>query len=127
MVRTLANESLRLINGGKNDGEPATVAEIAALQFDGVKELAQLSEKQRDKNLTGLIQSVYAAAQIAGAIVTHDKAKLIEVVSEQYDTFGPALMELADARANAQATLEIIRSGEARLAVALAVIEGDDE
>jgi hypothetical protein len=127
MVHTLANERLRVIDGGKNDGKPATVAEIAALQFDGVKEIAQLSERQRSKNLTGLIQSVYAAAQIAGAIVTHDKAKLIEVVREEYDTFGPALMDLADAGANAQAILEVIRSGETRLAVALAVIEGDDE
>jgi NAD(P)H-hydrate repair Nnr-like enzyme with NAD(P)H-hydrate epimerase domain len=68
---------------------------------------------------------VYSAAQIALAIVVKDKNELLKLVANRYETFGPALMELANASASAAALQEVIGSAEARLAVALAVIEGD--
>jgi len=50
---------------------------------------------------------------------------VIKLVAEHYDWYGPAFMDLADATGDARALLNIISSGEARHAIALAVVEGD--
>jgi hypothetical protein len=43
------------------------------------------------------------------------------------ESFGPFLMELAHARESAKLLMDLISSAEARLAVALAVVEGDED
>jgi hypothetical protein len=50
----------------------------------------------------------------------------VKLVRDKYDTLGPLLLELDDIAGDARALLNIISTSEARLAVALAVVEGDD-
>lgn len=52
------------------------------------------------------------------------KDELVTRLDEQYDELGPRLMELADASDAAKLVHELLESAEARLAVALSVVEG---
>ena len=70
--------------------------------------------------------TVFHANQIAAELYVRDKAEVVKMVEEKYDAFGPGPMELADAFLDAQVLIDSIRSGEARLAVALAIVEGED-
>jgi hypothetical protein len=105
----------------------ATVAGIAAMEFDGVKGFARMPQEKRNANVRGLATRAYHAALVASELCARDKADVIRLVREKYDTFGPALMELAEAAGDTAALLEVIRSGESRLMVALAVIEGEPD
>jgi len=116
---------LKAING-RDGGPPATVEQIAALEFKAVSRLAAMPERKRMENMQALAQHVYNAAVIAMDIVTHDKDALVKMVAEKHDEIGPWLMGLADAAGDARALRDIITSGETRLAVALAIVEGDD-
>jgi hypothetical protein len=111
-----------VINGPADP--PATVAQIAAMEFEGVKPLS-LSKEKRLAQIRDLVQKVYWVTEIAGEICRLDKAELIEIVRENYDIHGPKLMMLAQAADAAKDIREVIQSAECRLAVALAVIEGD--
>jgi hypothetical protein len=64
-------------------------------------------------------------AVVAAEIISLNKDELIARVAEQYDVLGPCLMWLAHAGDDARVVLDIIRAAEARLAVALANVEGD--
>jgi hypothetical protein len=117
---------LKGINGGA-DGPTATIEQIAAMEFKGASRLARMSRAERVENLHAMSSRVYQAATIACELYTRDKEDVIKLVAESFDKFGPALMELADAANDARALLDVISSGEARLAVALAVVEGNTE
>jgi hypothetical protein len=112
--------------GGGADGPPATTEQIAAMEFEGVKRIARMSKQDRKQSLHAMADRVYKAVQIASDFLVLDKPEAIDLVRKNYDVFGPSLMELAYSADDARALFEIIRSGEVRLAVALAVIEGDD-
>ena len=116
---------LKIING-KDEGPPATIEQLAAMEFKGVKKLAQMPKEERTSNIRSLAMSVYQAAAVAGELYIRDKAEVVEMVREKYDTYDPALMELSDAGKDAEALLDIIRTGETRLAVALAIVEGEN-
>jgi len=64
-------------------------------------------------------------AVVAAETISLNKDQLIPRVAEQYDVLGPCLMWLAHAGDDARVVLDIIRAAEARLAVALANVEGD--
>jgi hypothetical protein len=66
-------------------------------------------------------------AVLAGEIMAADKPKLITMVEKAYDELGPCLMQLAHAKEDARALMEMIGSAEIRLAVALANVEGDED
>jgi hypothetical protein len=83
--------------------------------------------RKRSEIVRGLATRAYHAALVASELCARDKADVIRLVREKYDTFGPALMELAEAAGDTAALLEVIRSGESRLMVALAVIEGEPD
>jgi len=104
----------------------ATVVEIAALKFKAIKQIRAVSKKQRLKNAHSMIERLRPMAVLAGEIVAMDKAELISRVRDRYDEFGPFLMMFAEARQTVAAVREIIGAAEARLAVALANVEGDD-
>jgi hypothetical protein len=106
---------------------PATTAQIAALEFAAIVEIAKLPKEKRIKNIHGLCDRVREVSVIAGEIVSQGKPELIQTVSARLDIFGPSLMELAEAGDAAMALVEIIRSAETRLAVVLAVVEGGDD
>lgn len=106
-------------------GKPATHAEIASIEFKGVGEYRAMSQKQRVTRLRKAYDEIYAMSVLASQIVAHDKPKLVEIVTEKYDEFGPFLMMLANARERAFGITELIGAAECRLAAALAVVEPD--
>jgi len=108
------------------NGKPTTVVEIAALKFKAIKQIRAVSKKQRLKNAHGMIERLRPMAVLAGEVVAMDKTELISTVRKHYDEYGPFLMMLAEARQTVAAVREIIGAAEARLAVALANVEGDD-
>lgn len=114
--------SMRVID---NKSAPATAANISMLEFKAVKRLRGLSSKQRIKKAHAIADSLRPMSVIALEIVVCEKAELIAKVQAGHDTFGPFLMELAHAKDNARALMEVLEAAEMRLAVALAVVEGD--
>lgn len=52
-------------------------------------------------------------------IVTKDRGDLVSVVVENYSTLRPLLLDFARAGDDAQVLLELIRSAESRMAVAM--------
>jgi hypothetical protein len=123
-LEDVMSKHLKPIAGGAS-GPPATVAEIAAFEFGAIKEFRGLTKAERLRKTHSIADGVRAMAVLAAEIVAMDKPKLIAKVSEKYDVLGALLMEFAEAADDAKALLEIIQSAEARLAVALAVVEGD--
>jgi hypothetical protein len=115
---------LKVINSG-TDEPPATIEQMAAIEFKAASRLARMSKTKRTENLHAISMRVLQAACIACEFYARDKEEAIKMVAERYDIFGPALMELAKAADEARTLLEVIRTGEARLAVALAVVEGN--
>jgi hypothetical protein len=112
---------------GTKGGPPATHAQIAAFEFKSIKALRAMDAKQRMQRGHELIESLRGFLVIAGEIVSDDKAELITKVRTQYHVFGELLMDLAHAADRARTVLETITAAEARLAVALANIEPDDD
>jgi hypothetical protein len=106
--------------------KPATIAEIAEVEFGAIRELGRLSQVKRIKRIHEIVDHVRAGAVIGVEIATMDKAELVAKVAEKLDLWGPSLMELAHAHELANTLREIISAAEHRLAVALAVVEGDD-
>lgn len=72
-----------------------------------------------EKVVRNIVKTVYQAAQIALEIVTKDRGDLVSVVVENYSTLRPLLMDFARAGDDAQVLLELIRSAESRMAVAM--------
>jgi hypothetical protein len=68
---------------------------------------------------------IYEKSIIAAVIASFDKDALIAFVADHYETVGPWLMALADAADDVQSIADTIKGAEARLAVALAVLEVD--
>jgi len=114
------------VDGGKDKGPPATSAQIAAFEFKSIRQFQGMTKEKRLKLAHENADILRAMAVVAIEIVALDKSELIAKVRENYDKFGPFLMELAHARDHAQAFMEFIGSAETRLAVALAVVEGDE-
>jgi hypothetical protein len=84
-----------------------------------------MPKAKRQKNLSNLAKNVHACSLVAGEMLVYDKAALVEMVDKERDVFRPAaLMELEDAIGHAETLLEVLKAGRARLAVALAVVEG---
>ncbi len=69
--------------------------------------------------------AVYTAGLVGIEIVAEGKAALIERLQADYDTLAPMLMELAKVSKIGRELLDIIAAAECRIAIALAVVEGD--
>jgi hypothetical protein len=54
-----------------------------------------------------------------------EKSELIQTVDKRYDTLGPALMAFAEAANDAETVRKLLTAAETRLAMALAVVEGN--
>ena len=111
----------------EGDKKAATVDKIAALQFGAVARIALMPKAKRQKNLNDIAMNVRAFSLVAVEFLGHDKAKLVELVDQNYDRFGPWLMELTHAAEDAEVLLNVLQSAKARLAIALAVVEGGGE
>jgi hypothetical protein len=116
--------NLKVTHGSKRP--PATIEQIAAIEFMAIPELARMSKAQRKDNAKAMASRVWNAAAVAAEFVSLDKVELVKRVAEKPDYYGPMLMEFAYAADDARALLEVIQACETRLAVALAVVEGDE-
>jgi hypothetical protein len=103
---------------------PATEDQIAALEFPAIKQFRAMSKAKRAERALELTNEVYKAVQIALETMSRDKAEIVAMVRSNHDLWGGALLEFAESGRAAAALLEIIQSAEARLAVAVAVVEG---
>jgi hypothetical protein len=104
---------------------PATTAEIAEVEFDGA--VSRLTKEQRAAAIADMLAKISAVLPLAYEIALASKDELVTRVDCEYDEIGPRLMELAQAGDAAKVLVELIGSAEARLAVALAVVEGPEE
>jgi hypothetical protein len=105
------------------NGRPATVQEIAQLEFRASKFFRGLSQRERIKKTHDIIDRMRPMAVLGAEIAAMSKPELIAKVDEEYETFGPFLMQLAHTTADAKALLDVLSSAECRLAVALANVE----
>jgi hypothetical protein len=96
------------------------------MEFAAVREFRGLTQEQRIKKAHAIVDRVRPMAVLAIEVVSMEKSDLIEAVEDKYEIFGQFLMDLADATKQARSLLEVISAAECRLAVALAVVEGDD-
>jgi hypothetical protein len=115
-----------VIKGGKAN-KPATAEKIAVMEFGPIARIARLPKAKRQKNTDNLVASVRGFSLLAVELVAYDKARLVERVAKDYDTFGPLLMGLAHAADDAKALLQLLQAAEVRLAVAIAVVESDEQ
>ncbi len=123
-MTTTPQTNLKVVDGAP---EPKmTVGELAAFEFKGVREFKGLSEKQRKRRAWIKADHIYRMAQLALTIVAMEKEELVTCVRKNYDTMAPALADFTQAGICAETIREIIISAEMRLAVALAVIDGDE-
>jgi hypothetical protein len=117
---------MKVVNGG-HDGPPATVAQMAAIEFPAAMEVARLPWASRTQSLFAMSTRAYQAAGVICELLLRGKAEIVSMVAEDPDRFDGLLEELATAADDCRTLLEVISSGEARLAIVLAAIEeGDD-
>jgi hypothetical protein len=57
--------NLKSIEGDKEDGPTATVEQLAALEFKGVRELARMPEKEREQHVRDQCNDIYKMGIVA--------------------------------------------------------------
>lgn len=102
----------------------ATFKQIAAMQFTAQRAFRQKSKKERVELTAGLAEKVKLPAVVAVEIIAMTKRELVNHVAGDLEKWGPSLIEFAKAHDDAKALCEIIGTAEARLAVAVATVEG---
>jgi predicted ATPase with chaperone activity len=102
----------------------ATVKQIAAMQFTAQRAFRRHSKKERVELTAGLAEKVKLPAVVAVEIIAMTKKELVDHVAGDLEKWGSSLMEFAKAHDDAKALCEIIGTAEARLAVAVATVEG---
>jgi hypothetical protein len=110
---------LKVIDG-EDDGPPATVEQVVAIEFDGINAVREMSNEQRSARVLAIVNQVYLVADTAAMIIALDKNDLVKTVRKEYELIGPSLMEFSDAGRYVEMLREFIKSAEARLTVALA-------
>jgi Putative bacterial toxin ydaT len=109
----------------RNRERPATIAEMAEIEFDG--SVSRLTAGQRAAAMADLLATISAVLPLAYELRLLGKDELVTRLDEQYDELGLRLMELAHASDAAKLVHELLESAEARLAVALSVVEGAED
>jgi hypothetical protein len=109
----------------RNRERPATTAEIAAVEFDGA--VSRLTAGQRATAIADLLETISPLLPLAYEIGLASKDELVARVEREYEELGPRLMQLLRAREAAEILHDMLDAAEARLAVALAVVEGPED
>jgi hypothetical protein len=112
---------------GPRKAKPVTVAQIGAVSFSAIPELAAQTQATRITCAHNLARQVRTAAVIAAEIVAMDKPNLVARVGEETETFAHILIKLTDAVATARALVEIMHAAELRVSSALVVVTGAAE
>ena len=110
----------------KAECEPATIGEIASVEFLGLKDFFTMSKDERFRDTEALIEQIRPMAILAVELLAFDKLDLIAKVSSDY-RWGPFLTALADTVDSLKALQEIVGAAEARMTIALANIEGAND
>jgi hypothetical protein len=105
------------------NGKPATVASIAPIEFEGIKEFSETPKDERLRNTNRLIDQVRIAALVAAEFLVFDKDELIAKASADHETLGSVLMGLDDAADNLKVLQQIVEAAEMRLCIALANVK----
>jgi hypothetical protein len=85
---------------------PATVEQIAAMEFQAVKELRALSQDERFERAAGMFDLLRPIANLPGEILADEKTELMAKVAERHDAHGPMLKRLALASDDARVFME---------------------
>jgi hypothetical protein len=93
------------------------IEQVVAIEFDGIKEVREISNEQRTARVSAIVKRVYRAAAVAAEIIALDRTDLVQIVREKYEMFGPSLMEFLDASRDVEMLRDFIKSAEARLVV----------
>jgi hypothetical protein len=109
----------------RNRERPATTAEIAAVEFDGA--VSRMTAGQRATAIADLLETISPLLPLAYEIGLASKDELVARVEREYEELGPRLMQLLRAREAAEIMHDMLDAAEARLAVALAVVEGPED
>ena len=110
----------------KAECEPATIGEIASVEFLGLKDFFTMSKDERFRDTEALIEQIRPMAILAVELLAFDKLDLIAKVSSDH-RWGPLLTALADTVDSLKALQEIVGAAEARMTIALANIEGAND
>jgi hypothetical protein len=121
----MAKSTFGVIRGGRNSGPPATQAEIAAFDFGPLHVDSIKADRLKAANVCS--NAIHAALVISLEIAALGKDELVARVREHYEAFGPGLIQLAHAADDARRAQELIMAAETRLAVALAVVEPNED
>ena len=108
----------------KAECEPATIGQIASVEFQGLKDLFKIPKSERLQNINTLIEQIRPMAILAVELLEFDKLDLIAKVLSDPDRWAPFLTGLADAVDAQEALKDILSAAEARMVIALANIEG---
>jgi hypothetical protein len=100
---------MKVVNGG-HDGPPATVAQMAAIEFPAAMEVARLPWASRTQSLFAMSTRAYQAAGVICELLLRGKAEIVSMVAEDPDRFDGLLEELATAADDCRTLLEVISS-----------------
>jgi hypothetical protein len=106
----------------KTECEPATIGQIASVEFQGLKDFFKMPKDERLQNINMLIEQIRPMAILAVEVLAFDKLDLIAKVSSDPDRWAPFLTGLADAVDAQEALKDIVSAAEARMVIALANI-----
>ena len=73
------------------------MAENAAVEFKAADEFRHLSKEKRRRRLDDRMDHLYQTMAFALQILALDKQELMNKVAQEYDLFGPLLIQLSDA------------------------------
>lgn len=104
-------------------GVPATVDQIAAIEFKSIKPLLCLTDEQRRAKINKELGEIYSFLAVAFAICEDDKAELVSKIAQDPELWGNALLGFRGCVANLDLYKTLILAAESRVAVALAVVE----
>jgi hypothetical protein len=109
----------------KTIGDPATIGEMASVEFQGLKNSFTMRQDERLRNIDALIDDLRPMAILAVELLAFDKEELIDKVSGDYDRWGSFLIALAEASDTLKALQDIVSTAEARMSIALANVENN--
>ena len=108
--------ALRLV---PNKATPATDTEIAQLEFRALKIIRNLSKDERLTRTHELAEHVRPMTIVASEVVAMTKAQLTKDVEDKRDLFERLRSDIAGAKDNAKAIIDLLSAAEARLTIAL--------
>jgi hypothetical protein len=103
-----------------NKVQPANDTEIAQIELRALKIIRNLSKDERLARTHELVEVVRPMTIVAGEVVAMTKAKLSKDVEEKRDHFVHLQSDVAKAKDDAKAIVDLLSAAEARLTVALA-------